>query len=114
MIRIACLVTYLTAAAGAVLLFNADQGNSETAMVIWGLASLLLGWGTGWPLWAFLAFLAVPFAMPFGVSNEYLGSDGPYVAMLAFVCAIGSAILIAVSAGARMIVDDRRRAAAER
>jgi hypothetical protein len=109
MIRIVLLVTYLAAAAVAIILVNADWANQQQAMVLWGLASVLLGWGTGQTRWALLAFLAVPFAVPFGFSNEFLGSDAPLVAFLAFMFGIGSAALIVISAGARMIVDGDRR-----
>lgn len=111
MIRIVCLVVYFAATAVVVLLFNADQANYEAAMALWGLASILLGLGTGRPLWAPFAFLAVPFAMPFGVANEYLGSDAPSVAIIVFIWAVGSAALITISALARMTIEARRRLA---
>ncbi len=113
MTRIAFLVVYLAAAAIAVLLSNADAANGETAIAILVIASILLGLGTGRPLWALFALLMVPFAVPFGVSNGPLGGEPPYVAWFAFWWAIGSALLIVGSAVIRTVVMDRRRAAAE-
>jgi hypothetical protein len=112
-IRIAFMVIYLAAVATAVLLLNADWGNGEAAIALLGIASLFLGLGTGRPSWALLAFLALPFAVPFGVTNEHLGGEPPYVWWFAVYWAIGSALLIVGSAVIRMVVEDRWRAAAE-
>jgi len=55
--------------------------------------------------------LALPFAVPFGFSNEHLGSDTPHVLLFAFVWGIGSADLIAISACVWIVVEERRLAA---
>lgn len=73
--RIALVATYLAGAAAAVILLNANSGDGELAIPIWAVASVLLGWGTGQLGFAFLAFLAVPFAVPFGYPDHYQYSE---------------------------------------
>jgi hypothetical protein len=108
-IRIVLISLYLAAAAVAVILINADTANASTALALLGMASLLLGGGTGQPLLGLLAFLAVPFALPFGLADKHLGSDPPLVGWLVFFYGFGSAILIMLAALTRMVVDARRR-----
>jgi hypothetical protein len=115
--RIVFVAAYLTAAALAVILVNANTENDQletAAVALWGIASLLLGWGTGQPLWALLVFLVVAFAAPFGVQNPPVYHEAASMVVIAFFYGIGSAALIVISAGARIIVDRRRRVAAER
>lgn len=73
--RIALIVTYLTGAAAAVILLDANSGDGGLAIVIWTLASVLLGLGTGQLGFALLALLAIPFAVPFGYPSHYQYSD---------------------------------------
>jgi MFS family permease len=113
MSRIVFVVTYLAAAALVVILVDANTGNGQleiATMVLWGLSSLLLGWGTGQPLWALLVFLVIFFAVPFGAVDDYVYHEAPLLVVLAFIYGIGSAALIVISAVARMIADRRRRA----
>jgi hypothetical protein len=62
--RITLVVIYLAAAALTVIVVNAHPENEleGAALVLWAFASLLLGWGTGQPLWALLVILVVAFA----------------------------------------------------
>lgn len=75
MARLAFIVTYLAGAAAAVILLNANTGDGEWAIAIWAIVSVLLGWGTGQPSFALLAFLAIPFAIPFGYPDNYQYSE---------------------------------------
>jgi hypothetical protein len=75
MTRMGLILTYLAGAAAAVILFNANNGGDELAIVIWAIASVLLGWGTGQLRFALLALLAIPFAVPFGYPDHYQYSD---------------------------------------
>lgn len=75
MARIAFIVIYLASAAAAVVLFNANLGHGELAIAIWAVASVLLGLGTGQLGFALLAFLAIPFAVPFGYPDHYQYSE---------------------------------------
>ncbi len=116
MSRIVFVVTYLAAAALAVIVVNAHTENQleGAAVVLWGLASLLLGWGTGQPLWALLVFLVIAFAAPFGVQNPPVYHEAASMVVFAGFLGIGSAALIVISAVARLIVDRLRRPAVER
>jgi hypothetical protein len=108
MTRIAFIVTYLAGAAGAVVLLNANSGNGELAIAIWAIASVLLGWGTGQLGFAFLAFLAIPFAVPFGNPDHYQYSEPSPIWWSAMACAFISACLIFASALIKSVVEARR------
>jgi hypothetical protein len=112
--RIVFVVTYLGAAAIALIVVNAHTENEleGAAIALWALASLLLGWGTGQPLWALLVFPVVAFAEPFGVQNPPVYHEAASMVIFAGFYGIGSAALIVVSALARMVVDRKRRPAA--
>lgn len=114
--RIALVATYLASAAVAVIVFNANTANQLeiAAVAAWALASVLLGWGTGQPLWALLAVLVVAFAKPFGVQNPPVYHEAVTMVFFATVYGIGSAGLIVISAVARMVVDRRRRSVLSR
>jgi hypothetical protein len=70
--------------------------------VIWAVASVLLGWGVGQLSLAFLAFLAIPFSVPFGYPDQYLGGEPPPLWLVATFYAFISASLIFSSALIRM------------
>jgi hypothetical protein len=108
MTRIASVVTYLAGVAAAIALLNADIRNDTDAVVIWAGASVLLGWGTGQLRFALLAFLAIPFSVPFGHPDQYLGSEPPQIWWLAMFFAFASACLIFATALARQIAETRR------
>lgn len=109
MTRIAFIVVYLAGAAAAVILFNANTGDGELAVVIWAVASVLLGWGTGQLAFALLALLAIPFAVPFGYPDHYQFSEPMPIWWSAAFCALFSAGLIFLSALMKLIVEARRR-----
>ena len=75
MARLAFTVTYLAGAAAAVLLLNANTGDTGLAIAIWAIVSMLLGWGTGQLAFALLAFPTIPFAIPFGYPDDYQYSE---------------------------------------
>lgn len=114
--RIALVATYLAAAAFAVIVVNAHTENQleGAAVAAWVLASVLLGWGTGQPLWALLVVLVVAFAKPFGAQNPPVYHDAVSMVFVAVVYGVCSAGLIVISALARMVVDRRRRSALSR
>lgn len=107
MTRFALTVTYLAGAAAAVILLNANSGNGELAIVIWAVASVLLGWGTGQLGFAALAFLAIPFAVPFGYPDHYQYSEPMPIWWSAMFCALISSCLIIASALIKNVVDAR-------
>lgn len=108
MTRIAFVVTYLTCAAVAVVLLNANGGDSRLAIVIWGVASVLLGWGTGRLGFALLSLLAIPFAIPFGYPDHYQYSEPMPVWWSTMLCAFISACLIFASALIKNVVEAQR------
>jgi hypothetical protein len=107
--RIAFIVVYLAGAAAAVILLNANTGDGELAIVIWAVASVLLGWGTGQLAFALLALLAIPFAVPFGYPDHYQFSEPMPIWWSAAFCAFLSAGLILLSALTKLIVEARHR-----
>ncbi len=114
MSRIVFVVTYLAAAALAVIVVNAHTENEleGAAVVLWGLASLLLGWGMGQPLWSLLVFVVIAFSAPFGSQDPPVYHEAASMVVFASFLGIGSAALIVISAVARMLVDRTRRQAA--
>lgn len=115
MSRIVFVVACLGTAALAVIVFNAHPENAleGAALVLWGLASLSLGWGTGQPLWSLLVFVVGAFSAPFGSQDPPVYHEAATIVVLAGFYGIGSAALIAVSAVARMVADRHWGAAAE-
>ncbi len=109
MARIALILAYLAGAAVAVILLNANSGGGELAIVIWAGASVLLGWGTGQLGFAFLALLAIPFAVPFGYPDHYQYSEPMPIWWSAMFCALISTCLIFASALIKNVVEARRR-----
>jgi hypothetical protein len=108
MTRIAFVVTYLAGAALAIVLFNANIGHDLLGVVIWAVASVLLGWGTGSLAFALLAFLAIPFAVPFGNPDDYPYSEPLPIWSWAIFLASGSACLIFAAALVKQVFDSRR------
>jgi len=108
MTRIAFIVVYLAGAAAAVILLNANTGDGELAIVIWAVASVLLGWGTGQLAFALLALLSIPFAVPFGYPDHYQFSEPMPIWWSVAFCALFSAGLVLLSALAKLIVETRR------
>jgi hypothetical protein len=107
--RIAYIVAYLAGAAAAVVLLDANIGDGEWAVAIWAIASVILGLGTGRPGFALLAFLAIPFAVPFGYPDNYQFSEPNPIWWSAAVLAFFSAGLIFFVALLRRIAELRRR-----
>lgn len=110
--RVALVATYLGAGAFSVICFNANVAYQLelAAVAAWALSSILLGWGTGQPLWALLVVLVVAFAQPFGAQDPPIYHDAVSVVFVTSVYGAGSVGLIVVSALARIIVDGRRSA----
>ncbi len=106
--RIAFVMTYLAGAAAAVILLNANSGDGELAIAIWSVASVLLGLGTGQLGFAFLALLAIPFAVPFGYPDHYQYSEPLPIWWSAMFCAIASALFIFASALIKKVIEARR------
>jgi TRAP-type C4-dicarboxylate transport system permease small subunit len=105
--RILLVLIYLAAAAFAVVLFDAHTENEQletVALALWGIASLLLGWGTGQPVWSLLVVGVVALAIPFGEQNPPVYHEAAFTVIYASIFGIASAALIVISALARMIV----------
>jgi hypothetical protein len=109
MVRFAYAMAYLIATAAVVILLNANDGHWEAALVIWGLASIVLGLGTGQVAFSLLAFLAVPFAAPFGYPDHYEYSEPIPIFWAVGIYAFLSAGLICVAAVVRLIIEKLRR-----
>jgi len=107
--RIVYIVAYLAGVAAAVLLLDANTGDGEWAVAIWAVASVMLGLGTGQPGFALLAFLAIPFAVPFGYPDNYQYSEPNPIWWGAAVLAFFSAGIVFFGALMRRIVELRRR-----
>jgi hypothetical protein len=56
--------------------------------------SLAVGWAVGRAIVAAFAVLAIPFSVPFGYADEYLGSDAPQVWWFGVMAALISAVLV--------------------
>jgi hypothetical protein len=108
MLRIAFIVSYLGGMAAAILLLNANNGDEGLAFAIWALASVLLGWGTGNLASSLLAFLAIPFAVPFGSPDHYEFSEPLPIWWTAAIASVFSAALILFGALVKLIFDGRR------
>jgi hypothetical protein len=109
MTRIALILAYLAGAAAAVILLNANDGDAELAIVIWAVASVLLGCGTGRLGFALLAFLAIPFAIPFGYPDHYQYSEPLPIWWYTAFCASASAGLIFLAALTKRLIEAYRR-----
>jgi hypothetical protein len=93
---------YVAVALVALVIVNADQGDWRPALGIVGAAALALGWGTGSAWGAVVAWLLVPFALPFGEANQNSGGgETDAVVLLAVAGAAISTALIVLGAGAR-------------
>ena len=109
MVRLAFVVAYLAGAALAVVLLNANSGGEEVAVAVWAVVSVALGLGGGRLDFALLAFLAIPFAVPFGYPDHYQYSEPLPIWWSVAVCAFFSAGLIFLTALVRRSVELHRR-----
>ncbi|HEV2728052.1 MAG TPA: hypothetical protein VGV34_07135 [Solirubrobacterales bacterium] len=107
MTRIALVVIYLIGTVCGVVAM--DIGDDGWLPVIWLLASVLLGAGTGEYRFAFLAFLAIPIAIPFGVPADTESDPVLPVWIGAMYLALVSSALVLLAAAVRRVVDSRRR-----
>jgi hypothetical protein len=108
--RIIFVLAYLAAAAFAVVLFDAHAENDQLEIValgLWAIASVVLGWGTGQPLWSLLVIAVVAFALPLGSQNPPIYHEAAITVIYASLVGIASAALILISALARILVDRR-------
>ena len=106
MVRVAFIVSYLGGTAAAVFLLNANNGDEGLAFAIWAVTSLLLGWGTGNLAFALLAFLAIPFAVPFGNPDHYEFSEPLPIWWTVAIASVFSAALILFGALVKRVVND--------
>jgi hypothetical protein len=106
--RIAFISAYLVSMAAAVVLLNANVGTVELALAVWAIVSVLLGWGTGQMFFALLAFVAIPFAVPFGYPDNYEFSEPLPIWWDAAICSLLSAGLILIGAIVRLVVNAKK------
>lgn len=71
-VRAGAAILYVAVMVGVVVLANAGTSG---ALLIWSAASICLGWLTRRPRLAFLPFLAIAIAVPFGYPDEWRGGD---------------------------------------
>lgn len=109
MIKGTYVIAYLAAMALAVVLLDANSGQEVLALAVWAVASVALGLGTGRFAFALLAFLAIPFAVPFGYPNHYEFSEPMPIWWGATFFSIFSAGLILLAALASRIFEIRRK-----
>lgn len=109
MTRIVLVVTYLAGTAAAVILLNANSGDSGWGIGIWAVASVSVGWGTGQLSFAFLPLLAIPFAVPFGYPDHYQYSEPMPIWWSVMFGALISTCLIFASALIKNVFEDRRQ-----
>lgn len=102
----AAIATYLLALLGGTIIFNADQGAFTIAYLVWLLSSLAVGFATGQP-WLFLLPLGVAFPLgaAFGYTENYVGSDAPWVPLHVVLISFPSAALVLAGAGLRISGD---------
>lgn len=110
MIRAAFVLAYLAAMAFAVISVDAGSDLEGWGVLIWAIASLALGIGTGYLSLALLAFLAIPFAVPFDYpSDAQLHDPLPtwFGVMYLSLCSAGLVLLAAVAG--RIVEQLRKR-----
>jgi hypothetical protein len=99
---------YVATLLGSVLVYNADAENNWPAFALAAAGSIAFGWIADRPGLAVLAVVAVPFSLPFGYADEYLGSDAPRVWWFGVAVAVISAALIVASAWTRRLTERGR------
>jgi hypothetical protein len=85
---------YVAAMLVAFAIFNENGENEGVPVAIWGAATVVCGWFARSAFFAALAALAIPLSIPFGVSEQYLGSDAPIVLFFAVFYGFFSAVAI--------------------
>lgn len=114
MLRLAFVIVYLVAMGIGVILIDAGTDLEGWGALIWAVASVALGLGTGRFSFVLLAFLAVPFAVPFGYPNNYEFSEPlpTWFSMVFLSVYSAGLILLSVLANRGVQLYRRRRAAA--
>lgn len=111
LVRAAAVTVYLAGTVAAVALLD-DSPDATLAFAIWMAVSVLLGAVAGHPLWALLALLAIPIAIPFGIPDDPVSLRNDPVFPTAFVAIyLGcfSAAAIFLAALGRMKFDARQQ-----
>lgn len=102
--RLLLAFVYVAAMLVALAIVNENADNSETAMAVWGVATVVCGWFARSLFFVLLAALAIPLSLPFGYAEKWLGSDAPLVLYFAVFGAVFSAVAIAVLVSARWLL----------
>jgi len=103
--RVAIIGTYVAVLLGIVVAVNADAANGNTALLVWSVASLALGWTIRHPLTMILPFLAIPIAAPFGYAEEWQGSDAPLLYLGMAFQAPAQALVVSLGFGGRVFFE---------
>ncbi len=103
--RVAIIGTYVAILLGMVVAVNADAANGNTALLVWSVASLVLGWTIRHPLTMILPFLAIPIAVPFGYAEEWQGSDAPLLYLGMAFQAPFQALVVSLGLGGRVFFE---------
>lgn len=119
MIRLAFVLVYLVAMVVTVISVDAESSSElgGWAALIWGVASVALGLGTGRFSFALLAFLAIPIAVPLGIPDDPEWREPLPTVFYTVFLSLYSAGLTLVAALANRIVRlyrERRKAPPER
>jgi hypothetical protein len=107
MTRVALVVAYLIGLVTAVI--SVDTGDDGWLSALWVLTSVLLGAGTGDFRFSFLALLAIPIAIPFGLPADTYSDPVLPVWTVAPVIVMLSTALVLLSAFIRRFVESRLR-----
>jgi hypothetical protein len=109
-VRVVIVGIYLAVLVGVVVAVNADGENGDAAFLVWSVASLALGAAVRHPLVAILPLLAIPLAVPFGGSEEWVGSDRPLVVLgMVFQAPVQVLLVVAGLVGRALFERGRRR-----
>lgn len=103
-------LVYVAAMLVAFAVFNENENNEGTAVAIWAAATVVCGWFARSAFFALLAALALPLSIPFGVSEQYLGSDAPIVLFFGVFYGFFSGIAIMLLVAIRWLATAPREA----
>jgi len=97
---------------------NADTGNYDGAVVLWGMASVALGLVARDFRFVLLPLLAIPTSVAFGYPERYVGGEPAPIWWFGAMFGVLSGMVIALAVALGLVVEQwravRREAAARR
>jgi hypothetical protein len=106
--RVAIVGIYVAILVGMVVAVNADAAHGDVVLLVWSVASLLLGWTSRRPLVIVLPLLAIPLSVPFGTSEEWIGSDAPLILFGTVIWSPLQMVLVGLGLGGRTLLEKVR------